>query len=582
MSTFHDLGEPCRNYNILAVAALKDPLDGRSKVVLSSYVAEGTGCLVFVDPATGQGEQVALPADSGAWALLNDHDERLLVGTCASYGYLHSLDLRSRSFAAPLRAEGETYIWQLCVGSDGMVYGGTWPGCVLLRYDACTHQLTSLGKVSDVVGNCYSRYVHGQVPGKILIDCGWEECHISLYDIASGTFQRFGEVGEAVVGFGDNFLCTRVGETRRYYGIPDLEPLCQDMAAFLPTQPVLPYKSEFGHHIRLADNTLFSVRGQSYYLVSPEVVEPALTPIPTQRPPTAILGLAASNDGCVWGSSAFGQTIFSYNPETGATWNSEVVCNSGGEVYGMAWINERLFMSTYSHGDHIVYDPDRKWDQVHNANPCTLESAWPRLVRPGARSVVGPDGAFYTGWWAQYGVYGGGVSRVDPLSLEVNIWYDLVPNESVVGLASNEANLYLVTTQRANGLPEHAEKGHFVVWQPQHGIIDQHAVEGFVPDWGVSQTEQGAVIVIGNSLLRYDAAQRCLEKVFALPERFSYMLRLQNASILLFGQHSVFRFDARTNTLDDVGAIPGPLRSAVQAPNGTVYVANGSHLYQLT
>ena len=300
MSIYHDLGEPCRNYNILAVAAIKDPLDGRPKVVLSSYVAEGTGCLVFVDPVTGQGEQLELPADSGAWALLNDHDERLLVGTCASYGYLHSLDLRSRNWAPPLRVEGETYIWQLCVASDGLVYGGTWPGCVLLRYDARTHQLINLGKVSDVGGNCYSRYVHGYVPGKILIDCGWEECHISLYDLATGNFQRFGEVGESVVGFGPGFLCTRVGEARHYYNIPELEPLGQDMAAYLLAQPILPYKSEFGHHIWLADNTLFSVRGQSYYLVSPEVVEPELIPIPTQRPPTANLGLAASNDGCVW------------------------------------------------------------------------------------------------------------------------------------------------------------------------------------------------------------------------------------------------------------------------------------------
>ncbi|MHB1356259.1 MAG: hypothetical protein ACYCZF_09820 [Anaerolineae bacterium] len=582
MTMYRDLGEPCRNYNILGVADIKDPFDGRPKVVLSSYVAEGTGCLVLVDPATGQGEQLPLPADSGAWALLNDHDEHLLVGTCATFGYLHSLDLRTRTWAQPLRVEGETYIWHLCVGSDGLVYGGTWPGCVLLRYDARSHQLTNLGKVSDVAGNCYSRYVHGQVPGKIMIDCGWEECHTSLYDIAAGTFQRFGEVGEAVVGFGEGFLCTRVGEARHYYSTPDLTPLDQDMSAFLPAQPVLPYKSEFGHHIWLEDKSQFTVRGQSYYILSPQVAEPALIPIPTERPPTAILGLAVSNDGCVWGSSAFGQTIFSYHPKTGDTWNSETVCNMGGEVYGMSWINDRLFMSSYAHGDHIVYDPAKSWDQVHNINPITLQAGWPRLVRPGARSIVGPDGAFYTGWWAQYGVYGGGVSRVDPQSLEVTFWHGIVPNENLVGMASDSANLYLVTTQRANGLPEHSEKGHFVVWHPQQGVIDQHTVEGFVPNWGVSQTEQGAVIVIGNSLLRYDAVQRHLTKVLDLPEEYSYILHLQNARILLFGQHSVFQFDASTNCFEYVGAIPGAVRCAVQAPDGTIYLASGSHLYQLS
>jgi hypothetical protein len=163
-----DLGEPCCNFNILAVEKIVDPLDGQTKVVLSSYVAEGTGCLVFIDPTTGQGEQLALPADSGAWALLNDQNERLFVGTCATYGYLHALDLNTRRWAAPLRVEGETYIWNLGTGSDGMVYGGTWPGCVLLRYDPKRYQLTTLGKVSDVTGNCYSRYVLGGVPHQLV------------------------------------------------------------------------------------------------------------------------------------------------------------------------------------------------------------------------------------------------------------------------------------------------------------------------------------------------------------------------------------------------------------------------------
>lgn len=90
------------------------------------------------------------------------------------------------------------------------------------------------------------------------------------------------------------------------------------------------------------------------------------------------------------------------------------------------------------------------------------------------------------------------------------------------------------------------------------------------------------MIVVGNSLLCYDAVLCRLEKVITLPERFSYMLRLQNASLLLFGQRVAFRFDASTNTLDNIGAIPGPVRCAVQAPNGTIYLAIGSHLYQLT
>jgi Gluconolactonase len=122
------LNDPCRNFCILASMALVDPVDGYEKFVLSSFVDGGTGILVFIDRITGEGEVVALPGDEGAWALLNVNNEKLLVGTCGLYGYRHKLDLKTRTWAEPLRDESETYIWNLVMGSDGRVYGGTWPG----------------------------------------------------------------------------------------------------------------------------------------------------------------------------------------------------------------------------------------------------------------------------------------------------------------------------------------------------------------------------------------------------------------------------------------------------------------------
>jgi hypothetical protein len=70
---------------------------------------------------------IAAPRPSCNW-----QNEKLLIGTCGTYEYLHCLDLATREWAEPLRDEKESYIWNLCVGSDGLVYGGTYPGCVLL------------------------------------------------------------------------------------------------------------------------------------------------------------------------------------------------------------------------------------------------------------------------------------------------------------------------------------------------------------------------------------------------------------------------------------------------------------------
>jgi hypothetical protein len=168
------LCDPCRNFCILGAITIRDPKDDREKVVLSSFVSGGTGGLVFIDPETQLGEWIELPGDEGAWALLSLDDKKLLVGTCGLKGYLHCLDLTSRTWAEPLRNENETYIWNLVQGSDGMVYGGTWPGCVLLQYDPEKHVLKNMGKMSRHSGNMYSRTVWS-VRNYIFINCGMEK-----------------------------------------------------------------------------------------------------------------------------------------------------------------------------------------------------------------------------------------------------------------------------------------------------------------------------------------------------------------------------------------------------------------------
>jgi len=64
------LGQPCRNFQILGIGSFTDPIDGQEKVVVSNFAAGGTGTLVVINPATGEGEDIALPGDSGAYAVL--------------------------------------------------------------------------------------------------------------------------------------------------------------------------------------------------------------------------------------------------------------------------------------------------------------------------------------------------------------------------------------------------------------------------------------------------------------------------------------------------------------------------------
>ncbi|WJH32769.1 hypothetical protein N6H14_21155 [Paenibacillus sp. CC-CFT747] len=189
------VGQPCRNFTIFNYCSMVDPWDGREKLVLSNFTPGGIGLLVFIDTLTGAGESFELPGDSGAWGLVNWRNEKLIVGTCPQYAYLHSFDLRTRTWAEPLKAEGETYFWDIVEGSDGMIYGGTYPNCSLMRYDPHNHVLENLGRVSDNSKNLYSRYLHGELPGYILITYGYDSEDVKAFHIESGTFREFGMPG---------------------------------------------------------------------------------------------------------------------------------------------------------------------------------------------------------------------------------------------------------------------------------------------------------------------------------------------------------------------------------------------------
>ncbi len=569
------LGQPCRNFNVLATTAVVDPCDGREKVVLANFVAGGTGNLILVDPVTGNGESIPLPADEGAWAILELGDGQLLVGTCPRYGYLHRLDLQSRRWAQPLSAEGEHYVWNFCRGADGAIYAGTYPGCSLLRYEPHRHQLENLGRVSDVKENMYSRRVlaAGQW---VLIECGRAESHLSAWNTTTRTWQRFGPPGARIEEANDRFIHIATDDVSIIYDVETLKPLYNVTS----TTPGSEWKRYPGARLptQLSTGETFVVRGQEYYLTRGGKCSP-LRPIPTGRPPTRILTLTADAQGQLWGSSGFGQTIFSYDPIGGATWNSPMVCDQGGEVYGMAFAGGRLFMSAYSGGDHLVYDPGCPWDQIGNRNPRRLEPAGPELIRPHARSVIGPDGHFWSGWMARYGVYGGGLSRVDVDTLQVRIWHGPIASQAVVALTSDDRYLYLVTACVGNGLPPRPEPAHFVVCSSEGEVFGQWPL-GTHADT-IAAVGRRVLISCDSGLMMFDPEQMTFDRSISTASPPRCIVPLTDGSAALFCADGLWRVDIQSGEATYLGSLPGPVTTAVMTPDEKLYFAVETRLYRL-
>ncbi|MBP1991466.1 hypothetical protein [Paenibacillus eucommiae] len=575
--------QPCRNFQFLSSAVIQDPQDGNEKVVFASFVTKGKGELIVIDPVTGGGERIVLPEGPGAWALHNWQSDKLLVGTCEHYpqAQLFSLDLKSRTWAEPLWVEDETYIWNWAEGSDGMIYGGTYPGCLLLQYDPHQHVLRNLGRASDNLENMYLREVNGSIPGFILISGGYQSTFVRAWDIEKEVFFDFCEAPAELDQLTDTYLRIKIKDQLVYYDPrtfslmepPHLEAAMEEVS---PARPL-------GTCVQiLGDGRTIGIRGQQYWIQETDGICSPLLDIPVEAPPSAILTLTADEEGRIWGSSNFGQTIFSYVPASGSYWNSPVVCNSGGEVYGMCVVEGRLFLAAYSGGDHVVYDPAQPWNQLDNINPRTLQTVAPQLVRPSGKSVVGPDGAVWTGWAAKYGTYGGGLSRVDPQTLEVLSWYDPVPEQQIVGLSADSRYLYFTTDTAGNGLKAKSTSRYLVVWDPAASaevhrelLEEPEALRVLLACAGrVWMERDGQIHIFNPQTLSW-------ENPIPLGESCTCMVQVNDATIALFGERYLYELHVEHRKAVQVGELPGDVGTAVVSPNDEMFFASGSWLYRL-
>ncbi|MEZ4837170.1 MAG: hypothetical protein R2873_35095 [Caldilineaceae bacterium] len=266
---------------------------------------------------------------------------------------------------------------------------------------------------------------------------------------------------------------------------------------------------------------------------------------------------------------------------TGEHWNSGVVCDQGGEVYGMAFAADRLFLSAYSGGDHVVYDPTQPWDQVTNQNPKTLTSVGPDLIRPETRSVIGPVGNFWTGWMARYGVYGGGLSRVDVHTGDVTAWADPIPGQSLIGLSADDRYLYFTTGGKANGLPDKVDTFHFVVWDPARGEVYRHRFARGQKLGRVLAVDGCVLVCVDSSIHIFNRHEMDWQATVALDDPCGELVALPNGRALLFAGPRAWTLDPIGGELVHVADLPGPAYTATVS-DGQVYFAHLTELYRIS
>lgn len=610
------LGQPCRAKNILSGRAVTDRTTGREMLAMVN-MNEDTGAeLIFVDYEKEAGTLYHAPAGSGSWALDEVPGDRMVVGTFYD-GRFMVFDLKKMEFAQNIDFPGETYIWNLATGSDGRIYGGTYPHGKLGALDLNTYAVEDCG--APAAPNMYLRYVSATPDGRILCNFGMEKPVNMLYDPQTKAFSPVPRHLEGITqgatwnGYylAGSMVCD--AKTLELVGPPfptppaengewsvDAYTTTSDRLVLRQGNAIYTYKTGDKDLTLVCDIPLrgrlmaigrngeaLGLRGQDYFVVRPGDKSFELKPIPVEAGPRPTLFLEVDARGRLWGGPHFGQTLFWMDPATRKYVNTGIICDSGGEVYDVAFVNGKVYAVAYAGGDIVRYDPEAAWDQWNNVNPTVAADVGSKgYIRPVGGIRLGPDGKLYSGWMAKYGTYGGAVAITDPASGETEMIENPLGEQAVAGVAADAKFIYVGTSLGANGLPN--KKGEWagfgIVEKATKKAVLQRTMEGasqvgrFAFDAGAKRL----ALSVNASVRIFDTEdQRMLDDLTKdAPAVSTNCVAAPGNGFAYYGsERSVVRMDLATGKTETLAEMPGNVTTLAAGADGTVYAACGVDVY---
>jgi len=614
------LGSPCRAHNVLGGRAVLDPLTGRQVLVVTD-MNEVTGAeLILIDPDADTGTAYRAPAGSsaGSWCVLEVPGERLVVATYYRGAFL-VFDLREREFVKVALFPGESYIWNLALGSDGRVFGGTYPGGKLGALDLETYEVEDCG--APAPPNMYLRSASSLPDGRILCSFGMDEPKTLVYDPASKAFSApppgLEGVSAGVTWNGLFIAGSRVLEDDTLQPVDPPFPvppadgggwavstdlstatdlyLLQGAALFRcragdsELTRVGSYDLRGGRYLAsFADGTVLGIGGQDYFAIRPGDVDVLLRPIPVEPGPRPTHFLELDPEGKLWGGPPFGQTLFSLDTRTGAIVNTRTICDAGGEVYDATFLDGVVYAAAYAGGDIVRYDPAAPWNQWEHENPVTIASVGPKgYIRPTGGIVVGPDRRLYSGWMAKYGTYGGCVAVTDPDTGATDLIENPLGEQAVEGVAVDGHAIYVGTSLGANGLRNKAgESARFgMIDRATHEVLFQHEFEGAssVRQVKLDAAAGRVLLVVDGSLRAFDPGARELLSGYAEgAPGVGSSVAAPGTGVAYYGSGSrLIAVDVAKGTHRVVAELPAGI-SCVAAGRDGVFVSCGTDVYGVT
>jgi hypothetical protein len=498
---------PCRVVNAVGYKMIYQPpgLD-HSVLVFNSCTPGEVGSAIFVDYIKNTSTVIPMPTGAGGWDIIETAPGKLLFESLGPLS-LVTIDTTDGNYkvVSNVPVPESTYAWRFAKGPDGTIYFGSYPTCHAYSYNPQTLKVTDLGYIGPE-GNLYVRHVAVDDRGFLLCAVSVSKPNVVAYNLKTGE--------QTIVVPGHSGTLTQLGG--KVYmpmdgQLQEFDPVAMKFVPVTSPAPpaglqwkVLLHSSTPQRMVILAsdkkwylcepgkvpqaiwdldlkggsiigidsDNKVLGVRGQEYFVATPLAKEVQFHAIAKEPVPVSIHFLEADPKGGVTGGPSFGQTLFRYDAARQLEQNTGQVANGGGEVYDGKWLNGKFYYVAYSGGYLGEWDPAQPWDQIHNTNPRILQQynseKWGSLIRPIGGIVVGPGKKLYTGWSAEYGKAGGGLTEYDPATGASRSWTnDIFADAMSIGkIAADEKYVYGVTSNEFSGITPPPKPIVFWVFDP--------------------------------------------------------------------------------------------------------------------
>lgn len=461
---FEDLGMPIKTTNVnIRVVTTSD--DGKT-VAWGTVSGDNVRQLIGFDTETGKKTVVDLLAYGESniqIALAQNGSIYIYTGNPGRFLKYHPQNGELADLGVPNSATRYWLGGAHAVGPDDVFYIGTYPQARLVAVDMRTDKTIDLGRLTE---DDRQRYIINPAVSDeniVYAPVGLHHRELWSIDPETGEKQQIlpeklqkGQGAPTVWTAADGQVYGRLGGTRF---------LCQPNGIQLDqTAP----PREYPQRTAAGSDQVQGVDERGRLVLESPTGETRFVQTDFEGIGETIFSLGDVADGWLFGSAIKPGKSFAVNLETGKTRDLGIITHGRIQVYDFLHHDQGLFAASYTGGYIDLLNVDDALNGRRGQSIIKLSSRYSQ-ERPN-QLLEGPDGAIYAVTTPVKGHLGGALVRVDPDNLSTKVWRHLIPDQSLLSLASVEqtGELFITTDVRGGtGAKPTASAGYVFLWDPR-------------------------------------------------------------------------------------------------------------------